>query len=1115
MRRGTIVFAAFCLLLLAGLALPFSAAAQISGGPSGNCHVTDGQFTSCANGTTEWSDVQPVAFPASDSFLYVNQDPAHTFLYLMYDFPFRMTPLGPTDSVHVSFDTVEVDSVTGNPKLVVYDIFINAGVGNMTILQQGKPTPAGKITGAAGFGVSPNSTTPHVMAELQVPLIAGPPSTYSPDPLFWGATLPPTPPPDPCPTDPGKTYNRCVKADLNNAIANANDAAAVAGAAGALCTLLSAATLCDVAEAGMIATALTWALTASELGRKLGADPPGINFAVPPDPNFTVIAQPAVYSLSLPTTGLTSQETAAFNAFAVNVQQLIALEQAETTALARVEGASLAGNAVWVANQMQAAKTFGGRAGLLYVQLPGLFANIGAAFHAAGIQFTFTSNDVLTFQTLINPSSPSSEPQQEYVLAQQLVAQQLGVSPADLALATQLLLSADPQAVASFGTGAFPNSLADPAFAATFRELGSALIANAPSPTSLNPSFTVTLPGDYVASGVGLRGGTAPFFGPPPATAPINITGIPTGASVVRAFLYWGMLDNGIEASLGQLNLNGTQVTGSLIGAGPDTCWGRTNSFTFRADVTPLVTGNGTYSITGFATGGNILQEGASLVVIYQLAGLPTKTVILADGNISIPIGTATGTTSFSGFTTAGPVSAATTFMVGDGQANQFGTTPVTFTGSLGSLSLPGLFAGNNGPLWDTDNFNVSSVVGPGVTSDTARITVSGDCLLWSAQAFSVTSTAVTTPVTATAAVVEAGANGDTVANQRGLAATDAPTLTDQIAMVVQFRTIQNPSISGADLTNTLVNGLVADGVISSAQATGIIQTVQNQIVPPTRSADTTPPAISCGSPDALWHASDVSIACTAVDSDGMLNANSPPNFTLTTNVPAGTETANVFTGTQVECDVAGNCATAGPIGPNKVDKKPPQITITVPAATSYVFNQTVASNYGCTDGGSGVATCAGPVANGSNIDTASVGSKTFTVNATDNVGNASTQSTSYKVAYGACLLYDPTHAAKSGSTIPIKFELCDAGGNDVSSSAITVTALQIVMVSTGVTDTVIDAGNANPDNNFRFDGGLGPMGGYIFNLKTTGLATGTYVMTFTATGDPTTHTSELVFQVR
>jgi hypothetical protein len=331
--------------------------------------------------------------------------------------------------------------------------------------------------------------------------------------------------------------------------------------------------------------------------------------------------------------------------------------------------------------------------------------------------------------------------------------------------------------------------------------------------------------------------------------------------------------------------------------------------------------------------------------------------------------------------------------------------------------------------------------------------------------------------------------------------------------MIVQHRVIQNPSTDATQLTTQLVNGLVNDGVISSGQATGIIQTVQNQIVQPKR--DTTPPAIGCGSADSLWHANDVSIACTAIDSDGTLGTNSPANFVLTTNVPADTETASAFTGTRLECDVAGNCATAGPIGHNKVDKKPPQITITAPAAINYVLNQALASNYSCTDGGSGVATCAGPAATGSNLATSAVGSKTFTVNATDGVGNTSTQSVSYNVAYAVCLLYDTAHAAQSGSTIPIKFQLCDAARNDVSSSAIMVTAQHIVMLSTSTSSSVMNAGNANPDNNFRFDPTLGPTGGYIFNLKTTGLATGTYVLTFTVPGDPTAHSSELVFQVR
>jgi hypothetical protein len=327
------------------------------------------------------------------------------------------------------------------------------------------------------------------------------------------------------------------------------------------------------------------------------------------------------------------------------------------------------------------------------------------------------------------------------------------------------------------------------------------------------------------------------------------VSGIPAGAIVVKAFLYWGMLDNGLEQSLQQLNLNATPVTGSLVASGPDTCWGRSNSFTFRADVTPIVAGNGAYTLTGVATGGNILPEGASLVVIYQSAGLPTKTVIIADGNVPIGNGVSSGTATFSGFIAAGPVIAGTTFMVGDGQAQQGASTAATFTGSLGSLSFPGLFASNDGPLWDTDTFNVSSVVGTGSSSDSAQITLVSDCVLWSAQAFSVTSTPVTTPVTATSGVVQANANGDTVVNLRGLASNDIPTITDEIAMVVQSRTIQNPSISGPALTNQLVTGLVNNGVIPSGDAStvesAVVQTLVTPIGPPAISGAIASPSVT------------------------------------------------------------------------------------------------------------------------------------------------------------------------------------------------------------------------------------------------------------------------------
>jgi hypothetical protein len=52
--------------------------------------------------------------------------------------------------------------------------------------------------------------------------------------------------------------------------------------------------------------------------------------------------------------------------------------------------------------------------------------------------------------------------------------------------------------------------------------------------------------------------------------------------------------------------------------------------------------------------------------------------------------------------------------------------------------------------------------------------------------------------------------------------------------------------------------------------------------------------------------------------------------------------------------------------------------------------------------------------------------------------------------------------------------------------------------VSATIIWVAVDAGNANPDFDFRYDAALA---GYIFNLKTTGLGTGTYQLCFTVGG--------------
>ena len=133
-----------------------------------------------------------------------------------------------------------------------------------------------------------------------------------------------------------------------------------------------------------------------------------------------------------------------------------------------------------------------------------------------------------------------------------------------------------------------------------------------------------------------------------------------------------------------------------------------------------------------------------------------------------------------------------------------------------------------------------------------------------------------------------------------------------------------------------------------------------------------------------------------------------------------------------------------------------------------------------------------------------------MTVDAVDNAGNTSSTTVNYTVGYGIQALYDQTRAHKSGSTIPIKIRLVDANGVNVSSPSLLPHAVSVVQVSSQASTEFGDAGNSNPDFDFRYDAALG---GYIFNLQTTGMGTGSYLLNFIA-GSPTPVYS-VGFQIR
>lgn len=225
-------------------------------------------------------------------------------------------------------------------------------------------------------------------------------------------------------------------------------------------------------------------------------------------------------------------------------------------------------------------------------------------------------------------------------------------------------------------------------------------------------------------------------------------------------------------------------------------------------------------------------------------------------------------------------------------------------------------------------------------------------------------------------------------------------------------------SASGAQTINsTTVNGASTSLPITTEGTTTIIYQAKdnagNLSAPQMLviKLDKTPPSVTCAAADGQWHASDVSIKCTATDGNSSLANAADSSFSLSTNVPAGTETSNAQTNSRSVCDKAGNCAMAGPIGGNRVDKKGPGISILSPASVTYNLGQLVVANYSCADGGVGLQSCTAavnnrlpvnfllPVTNLFLLDTLLPGTRTLTVTATDKLGNRTSQSVTYTVA--------------------------------------------------------------------------------------------------------------------
>jgi subtilisin len=223
-----------------------------------------------------------------------------------------------------------------------------------------------------------------------------------------------------------------------------------------------------------------------------------------------------------------------------------------------------------------------------------------------------------------------------------------------------------------------------------------------------------------------------------PGTGTITINGLPNGAIVQHAALYWMTIGGPDNQAL----FNGVNRAGTLVGASKDSCWNinqlGANRVYRHVFPTGVITGNGTFTVGGVGGIGGADGQGASLVIVFR-----TNSPLARTGHITIRHGAVTGngTTPLMSnlFTNLSvpvqPLFANLNAAVADGQA-AFSEGPMTFQAQ--AVSPANAYDGSDGPLWDDDRFSVPNTLLPaGTTARTNSLTTGNDCLVWAYSALS------------------------------------------------------------------------------------------------------------------------------------------------------------------------------------------------------------------------------------------------------------------------------------------------------------------------------------------------------------------------------------------
>ncbi|MEM7207536.1 MAG: chitobiase/beta-hexosaminidase C-terminal domain-containing protein [Pseudomonadota bacterium] len=158
--------------------------------------------------------------------------------------------------------------------------------------------------------------------------------------------------------------------------------------------------------------------------------------------------------------------------------------------------------------------------------------------------------------------------------------------------------------------------------------------------------------------------------------------------------------------------------------------------------------------------------------------------------------------------------------------------------------------------------------------------------------------------------------------------------------------------------------------------------------------ADSTPPVITPSVVGTLgnndWYVSDIEVSFSVTDSESAISSSSGCD---TTTVSADTS------GVTFTCDATSDGGTSSESVTVKRDATPPDVTISSPSnSANYVQGESVAAGWVTSDATSGIATESATSANGDAIDTASTGTKSFSVSAEDNAGNTTSVTHNYSV---------------------------------------------------------------------------------------------------------------------